>query len=299
MGCLVGLAPRLRVMALVGVAIGWLPLAPAVYAQEPGPLAIERAVPRVGAEPAWLIAHRSLAVQLADVTGTRVNVPILALYDAGGHADVAHRATDVAERLTLAWTLMQNLACVSECLQILPDRAVVDGVQVLDDNRAELFLPGYRPLTSGIGPRLGLFLIDGDGRRLLRILSVYPADVAGYAARDTGEPWESVGVDADVPTVTERSVATYLKAQVEAHFTLFAAGSRSLAAYEGLLSEASAAGKIYKELMFRAREYAGETERPLTRSQLQDTLDRVSVDQRRRLYMLAGTVPRDFLATRR
>lgn len=98
-------------------------------------------------------------------------------------------------------------------------------------------------------------------------------------------------------------LASYVKAQIKAHYTLFWRIKCHISDYERLEMDETRAGRIYKEIYLRMKEYAHELypytdfcelsleERKLI---LKDSLARIGMLQRKRLTLLAHIIPRDW-----
>lgn len=212
-----------------------------------------------------LIVQQQFDVQLREAV---CDVPVFSIRYAGRHHrtgpadDPTHaqaRAKCIAERLAHAWTLMDHGA----------------KLEVAVDDWA-----GYG-LESESAPmtRPAIFIRSPvPGSEPLRVLTVYPEDVAGY-------PWIS----------SERSLAEYLAALIQAHYLLFWRSESDINRYDELRIDTSREGKIFKETAVRAVETArlkGRTQ--FDASILKDALARMTVSQREQLYRLAIAPPLDW-----
>lgn len=209
----------------------------------------------------WAVAHRSFDVELPEEGIIQVSiVPILT---PGIHTDIESRAADVAERLTLAWHLMDRGAT----LIVEPDK------------RPGLFMmpPAGELKYEG---RPAIYVVSQNPPLSFRVLTVFPEDVKQYGRG------EAKG---------DARVAEFIRALIEAHFLLFGKRSTDIAEYEKLELDKTREGKIFKEICLRAMEYmesVGATEMEIRH--LRDTLARIEVNQRYRLHMLSNLIPRDW-----
>jgi len=98
-------------------------------------------------------------------------------------------------------------------------------------------------------------------------------------------------------------LASYFKAQIDAHYTLFWRISTDIWGYETLLLDETRDGLIYKEIFLRMKEYGVEKYRyvpflNMAKDQrievLKDSLGRIELAQRKRLTLLGHIVPRDW-----
>jgi len=212
-----------------------------------------------------LIVQQQFDVQLREVVR---DVPVFSIRYAGRHHregpanDPAHaraRAKCIAERLVHAWTLMDHGAKLEIAVDDWTKYEV--GSRSTPANNTAIFIRSPVP-----------------GSEPLRIVTVYPEDVAGY-------PWIS----------NERSLAQYLAALIQSHYFLFWRNESDINRYEELRIDKSREGKIFKEAAMRAL----ETARLKNRTQfdaaiLKDALARMTVSQREGLYRLAITPPLDW-----
>jgi hypothetical protein len=212
-----------------------------------------------------LIVHQRYGVQLREVVP---NVPILSLQYAGQHyreelpddpKHVEARAKCVAEHIRHAWTLMDHGAK----LEVSSDSWNV-----------------YRVHSRPTPPPCAAVYVRSPiaGSEPLRIMTIYPQDVAGY-------PWIK----------TEESLAEYLVDLIQAHYLLFWRNEGDINRYEELRIDQTSEGKIFKEIVVRALEVAKlKGQSRFDSETLEDALARVPLSQRERLYRMATTPPIDW-----
>jgi len=212
-----------------------------------------------------LIVHRSYDVQLGE---TARNIPVLSLQQAGRHYregranepnHVEARAKLVTERLVHAWALMDLGA----------------KLEIGDDD-----WNAYRVRSSAATPRHTAIFIRSPaaGAEPLRIVTIYPEDVAGY-------PWIS----------SERSLAEYLSSLIQAHYLLFWKNEVDLTRYDALRIGKTAEGRVFREIAIRAaimakRKGQGRFDRETVR----EVLGGMTVAQRETLCRLATVPPMDW-----
>ncbi len=217
-----------------------------------------------------LIIHREQDVQLSE---TVRHLPIFSIqypglhYRQGPATDPNHveaRAKCIAEHLVHAWTLMDH------------------GAQLeigTDDWSA------YTVRSQAVPPKSTAIFVRSPlpGEEPLRIITIYPQDVAGY-------PW--VG--------NERSLAEYLASLIQAHYYLFWKNENNINRYEELRIGKTGEGRIFRDIAVRALEIAkrgGQIRFDATI--LKEALAEMSLSQRETLYRLATTPPMDWEASSR
>ncbi len=225
-----------------------------------------------------LIVHQLYDVQLgegppsmepdAGDAGTARNIPILSLQQTGryyreasaddpNHAQA--RAKSVAERLVHAWALLD-----------LGGR-----LEIGDDNwnAYELRSPAVTPTHTALFIRT-----PAPGAEPLRIITIYPEDVAGY-------PWVS----------SERSLAEYLGSLIQAHHLLFWKNEVDMTKYDALRIGRTAEGRIFREIAIRAAIRARRKgQGRFDRETLREVLAGMTVGQRETLCRLATVPPMDW-----
>lgn len=216
------------------------------------------------------IVHRAFDVAIG---GAVRKLPILSVQYAGPHyregpADdpnhVEGRAMCMAESLTHAWDLLDRGAT----LEILPDDW--NNQRVLPRNGSQTHLAIFvRNASAGLTP--------------FRIVTVYPQDVAGY-------PW----------ITSERSLAEYWIALMQAHHLLFWKCEADLSRYNELRISRTDDGRIFRETALRALALArsrGQT--GFGANILQEVLTSMPSSQRQRLCRLAVAPPMDWESSSR
>jgi hypothetical protein len=214
-----------------------------------------------------MVVHLGFEVRLREVVA---NVPILSLQYIGEHYRAGPvndpnpaeaRAKSIAERMTHAWTLMDHGA----------------RLEVAEDNWNK-FRSGAKSLAA---PHAAIYVRSPvAGTEPLRILTVYPQDVAGYA-------WIS----------NEKSLADYVANLIRAHYLLFWRNESDLSRYEELRLDRTREGRIIKEIAVAAVQAAKR--KGVARfdsATLRDILAGLPLAQRERLYRLATTPPTDWEA---
>jgi hypothetical protein len=233
-----------------------------------------------------LLVHRALTIDLKTQTQ---HVPLLAVAYQGRECvrgdDVdplrfaEPRSSAIAERLTLAWILLDSGGTLEASTdETLPS----DGVSIWH-------------LTNPLGPQYGspepqfpaLYvrhpILSGQ---LLKILTVYPEDAEAF-----GQPDDVRGV----PTaLTASELADYLVALLQAHYLLFHKRVFDPNSYDQLEICKTRDGRIFKEIALQIHQAAG----PETRG-IESVLDHMSVDQATRLATLAYKAPTDWRLRRR
>lgn len=211
------------------------------------------------------IVHFGFEMHLKEVAAS---VPILTLQHFGqhyresppevsGHAEA--RAKSVAERMVHAWTLMDHGA----------------RIEVADDD-----WNAFRLQTKGVSSRHAAIYVRSPvvGAEPLRILTVYPQDVAGY-------PWIS----------SEKSLADYLANLIQAHYLLFWRNESDLSKYRALHLARTREGRIFAEIAVRARDVAKKKGlRQFDGETVRSILADLSLSQRERLNRLATVPPIDW-----
>lgn len=214
------------------------------------------------------IVHLGLEMRLRETVG---HVPILSLQYAGQHYresppnspnHAEARAKSVAERMLHAWTLMDHGA----------------RLEVADDDWNV-----FRPQTETGSRKHAAVYVRSPvaGAEPLRILTVYPQDVAGY-------PWIS----------SEQSLADYLANLMWTHYLLFWRNEGDLSKYQALHLDKTREGKIFSEIATRATDAAKKKGlRQFNDQTVRDVLAELPLSQRERLYRLATTPPTDWEST--
>jgi len=211
------------------------------------------------------LVHLGYEIQLREAPAP---VPILSLQycgahyresppDAPNHAEA--RAKSIAERLTHAWTLMDHGA----------------RIEVADDD-----WNAYRSQTKGtISRHVAVYVRSPvPGAEPLRILTVYPQDVAGY-------PWIS----------NEKSLADYLGSLIEAHYRLFSRNETDLSKYRASPLDKTREGRIFTEIAALANDAAkAKGMSQFDAATLREILAGLPLSQRERLNRLATTPPMDW-----
>lgn len=211
------------------------------------------------------IVHRAFDVTVEETTR---RLPILSLQYAGAHyrqgpsGDPNHvegRAICVAERLMHAWNLMDHGAS----LEVLPDEWNVPRVHAQDQPETRLAVC-VRNTAAGLDP--------------LRIVTVYPEDVTGY-------PW----------ITSERSLAEYWIALMQAHHLLFWKYEADIGRYDDLRISRTREGRVFREIARRAVARARSRGQPRFDGEiLREVLRDLSPSQRQTLYRLAMMPPMDW-----
>lgn len=217
-----------------------------------------------------LIVHQRFDVQLKEAV---TNVPILSLQYSGQHyreeslddpKHVEARAKCIAERMMHAWSLMDHGA----------------KLEVSNDG-----WNAYRIRSKPTPPPHAAIYIRSPipGSEPLRIMTIYPQDVAGF-------PWIK----------TEESMAEYLVDLIRAHYLLFWKNEGDINRYEELRIDQTREGKIFKEIAVRALEMAKLKGQSRFDSEiLEDALARIPLSQRERLYRMAIAAPIDWKSSSR
>jgi hypothetical protein len=227
-----------------------------------------------------LIVHRAFTLGLKAQTQ---RVPLLAVayqgrdYVRGDEPDPLHfaeaRATAIAERLTLAWTLLDN----GGTLDVSTDEASI--WHLTDPLGPQYGQPETQPPVIRVcHPSLG--------GQPVKILAVYPEDASAF-----GQPDDVHGV----PTpLTPRELADYLVALIQAHHLLFHRQSTDPNSYDHLDICKTRDGRIFKEIAAQVRQAAG-AETP----GIGGVFEQMSVDQATRLATLAYKAPADWRLARK
>lgn len=239
--------------------------------------------------PNWgqLIVHRQFDVQLEE--GVQ-HIPMFAIMYEGlhhakrgdGRGALEARAKCIAERLSIAWDLMDQ----GGYLDVAADAEMC----VRPDDGAMWRLHGpYQPEYDQepvSGPHAIYVRHKNLGDNPLRIMTVYPKDAELFGQPDGILENGQTGFK---PLDTEE-LAEYLVGLIKAHHLLFSTRSNQVSDYEKLRISKTREGLIFKEIYLRAREVAtGTSERDV-----KDALGRIAMDQRYRLERLADTPPRDW-----
>ena len=214
------------------------------------------------------IGHLGFEMRLREAAA---NVPVLSLQHAGRHYrqspvdDPSHaeaRAKSVAERMVHAWTLMDHGAR----LEVAGDDWNAFRLQAKTASSQHVAIYVRSPVA---------------GAEPLRILTIYPQDVAGY-------PWIS----------NEKSLADYLANLIRAHYLLFWANEGDLSKYRALHLGKTQEGGIFAEIADRANKAAKkEGLSHFSSATVRDVLAGLSLSQREGLYRLATTPPMDWEST--
>jgi hypothetical protein len=214
------------------------------------------------------LVHLGFEIRLREAAAP---VPILALQYAGEHyrespeetpSHAEARAKSIAERMVHAWTLMDHGA----------------RIEVADDDWNT-----FRSRTKGTVSRHAAIYVRSPvpGAEPLRILTVYPQDVAGY-------PWIS----------NEKSLAGYLASLIEAHYRLFSRNEIDLGKYRASPLDKTREGRIFTEIAARANDAAKKKGLSQFDAQtLREVLAGLPLSQRERLNRLATTPPMDWETT--
>jgi hypothetical protein len=249
-------------------------------------LAIQPAVSRRAdshEEQVWghLIVHRPFDVELS----ARIqHVPILAIPDdttsdtrdtsrsqRRGRSEL--RAKAVAERLSIAWTLMADGAYLD----------VADSEWIgLDDDARWRLVASADEKSPGSNP--AIYLRHGElGPHPLRIITIYPQD-----ALNLGAPRDATGTTR--AELTQHEAAEYLVALIKAHHLLFHRRSTDPADYDKLEIVKTREGNVFKAICLRARE-AREGQGV---GAIRQALGRIALAQRAGLTTLAFKAPEDW-----
>jgi len=227
-----------------------------------------------------LIVHRPFDVELP----VRVqHVPILAIAQvddddrganpSGRPRSAEARARAVAERLSIAWTLLNDGAYLD----------VADSEWIGLDDHATWRLSEPED-AAGAGPNPAIYLRHSNlGPHPLRIITVYPED-----ALSLGTPRDATGTTR--AELTQEEAAAYLVALIKAHHLLFHKRSTEPADYDKLEIVRTREGDIFKEICLRARE---ATEGRGIEA-IRHALARIAMAQRARLTTLAFKAPEDW-----
>ncbi len=214
------------------------------------------------------LVHMGYEIQLKE---TVAHVPILSVQFPGLHykdsppespSHAEARAKSIAERMLHAWTLMDH----GSRLEVGTD----------DWNT-------YRTETKTTPAQHAAIYVRSPvaGAEPLRILTVYPEDVASY-------PWIH----------DEKSLADYFANIIQAHYLLFWRNEMDLSKYRAMRLDRTREGQIFKEIATQAVEGARQKSvRGFDRSILQDVLKNLPLSQRERLNRLATTPPMDWEST--
>lgn len=211
------------------------------------------------------LVHRTYDVTLGETTR---KLPILSLQYAGPHYregpsddpnHVEGRAMCVAECLAHAWSLMERGARI----EILPDEWNVQRVHPRESPATHLAI-FVQHTPSGLSP--------------LRIVTIYPQDVAGY-------PW----------ITSERSLAEYWAALIQAHYLLFWKCETDMSNYNNLRIGRTREGRIFRDIALRAVALArSRGQNRFDAETLKEVLAGMSPSQRQTLCRLATTPPVDW-----
>jgi len=214
------------------------------------------------------IVHLGFEMQLKE---TVAHIPIFSLQYSGQHyKDTAldspdhaeARAKSVAERMLHAWTLMDHGAR----LEVATDDWNTYRSEMKTGPAAHAAIYVRSPVT---------------GAEPLRILTVYPEDVAGY-------PWIN----------SEKGLADYLANLIQAHYLLFWRNETDLSKYRAMPLDRTGEGQVFKEIASLAVEAARrKSMRGFDRSTLQEVLRGLPLSQCERLNRLATTPPVDWEST--
>jgi hypothetical protein len=183
------------------------------------------------------------------------------------------RANTIAERLTLAWTLLDN----GGTLVVSTDETSIWRL-------TDPFVPKYGP--PELEPPAIQVCHPSLGTQPLNILTVYPEDAQAF-----GQPDDAKGV----PTpLTDRELADYLVALIQAHHLLFHKQMTDPNSYDRLDICKTRDGRIFKEIAAQVRQAGGaET------AGIGGVLEQMTVDQATRLATLAHKAPTDWRLTRK
>lgn len=227
-----------------------------------------------------LIVHRPFDVELRT---SIQNVPIFAIsrdergrtsreIDSADLGFAEARAKGIAERLSVAWTLLDD----SAYLDVTTDKWIrPDDVSTW--RLREPFAPQYAGTET---PCPAIYLHhDSFGANALRIMTIYPEDAASF-----GPPRDGQGM------FTQEELAEYFVALIKAHHLLFHKKSVDLAEYAKLEICQTREGSIFKEICIRAKEAA----RGQSTEDVRDALARMALSQRERLNTLAHKAPDDW-----
>jgi hypothetical protein len=212
-----------------------------------------------------LVVHQEFDVPLSE---TVKKVPVLSLqyegldYRQGPPAEPNHveaRAKGVAERLVQAWSLMDHGA----------------KLEIGDDDWNAYRLP---PQPTALKHTAIFIRSPLAGYEPLRIVTVYPQDVAGC-------PW----------ITSERSLAEYWMSMMQAHYLLFWRNETNLTRYRELRLDKTQEGQIFREIASQAIDLAGRKRlERLDANTVKEALAGMTLAQRETLYRLATVPPMDW-----
>ncbi len=228
-----------------------------------------------------LLVHRAFTL---DLKAQAQHVPMLAIsyqgkgYVRGDESEASRfaeaRAEQLAERLTLAWTLLDS----GGTLEISMDEA---SIWQLTDS---LGLPYEQPQA----PQHPLICVchPSLGSQPLKVMAIYPEDALSF-----GQPDNLQGV----PTpLTPRELADYLVALFQAHHLLFHKQSTDPNSYDQLEICRTRDGRIFKDIAGQIRQAEGTGTLGI-----QAVLEQMPVLQATRLATLAHKAPADWRLTRK
>ncbi|OHB76819.1 MAG: hypothetical protein A2Z25_04045 [Planctomycetes bacterium RBG_16_55_9] len=249
----------------------------------------------VSGEPTrWgqMIVHRPFDIELENLVQ---NVPMFVIVSRGSHHPPAQenydeefdlvevRAKCIAQRLEVAWDILDkggHLEIAEDSTYDMPDA-------LLDYRLDGYFAPKY---TGPIGDRPkmhpAIFVRLDETSTPVRIMTVYPEDAKNFTSKTIEN---ADGSERKFIRFEQIGLAEYFKAIIEAHHLLFFKMSDQVDDYSSLEICRTREGKIFKEIYLRATEVSTKDLRDV-----QDALERISMDQRYRLERLAVKAPIDW-----
>lgn len=215
----------------------------------------------------WTISHSQYDIELP---AGIYQLSILRVPSEGMHESIEQRARDIADRIYLAWYLMYHGWYLT----------------VKYDQSDTLFKPAwntYRKYPS-------IYVANHKNCFQHRIMTIFEEDINYF------------GLFPEFASYNDekkmQGIAYYIMGQLKSHYLLFIAKSNVIGNYEDTGQnplDCTRSGKIYKEMFLRTQEYISVLKLDtFTMKHLRDTLARIDVDQRNRIHLLSGIIPRDW-----
>lgn len=220
---------------------------------------VELDMPGQKEQRAWLEYPENRFKYILELEKGIVNLKLIELSHQGQYASVVNRMDNIREHLENAIDIL--LSSEKPRISLRPIHEYKDQVGIYAAPAWSNYLDFYP----------------------IRIMTVHKEDARNFAMLD----------DANFPAKRKPFyLASYIAAQIEAHFYLFIKNDENYDIYEEIAMDNTVEGKIYREVFIRAMDVVTIAEKDFERDIISDALQRFDLYQRSRLQERSYIVPR-------